>query len=88
VGSNPTARAQLKQLFVLKLRSYIIDIYNEMVHQVTWPTWKELQNNTILVVVASLLISLVIFAMDFVFGITGEEGSLWKGVLGFIYGSF
>lgn len=59
-----------------------------MVHQVTWPTWKELQNNTILVVVASLLISLVIFAMDFTFGITGEEGALWKGVLGFIYGSF
>jgi hypothetical protein len=26
--------------------------------------------------------------MDFTFGITGEEGSLWKGVLGFIYGSF
>jgi preprotein translocase subunit SecE len=59
-----------------------------MVHQVTWPTWKELQNNTILVVVASLLISLVIFAMDFTFGITGEEDSFWKGVLGFIYGSF
>jgi len=59
-----------------------------MVHQVTWPTWKELQNNTILVVVASVLISLVIFAMDFTFGITGEENSFWKGVLGFIYGSF
>jgi len=36
-------------------------------------TWQELQNNTILVVVASILISLTIFAMDFLFGISGEE---------------
>jgi preprotein translocase subunit SecE len=59
-----------------------------MVHNVTWPTWLELQNNTILVVVASVLIALIIFLMDFVFGIAGEPDSVWKGVLGFIYGSF
>jgi hypothetical protein len=41
-----------------------------------------------LVVVASVLIALLIFAMDYAFGISGEEGSLWKGLLGFIYGSF
>jgi preprotein translocase subunit SecE len=56
-----------------------------MVNHVTWPTWKELQNNTILVVVASILISLLIFAMDYAFGITGEKESLWRGLLGFIY---
>ena len=71
-----------------KVTAYVKDSIHELTEKVTWPTWKELQNNTILVVVASLLISLVIFAMDFTFGITGEEGSLWKGVLGFIYGSF
>ena len=59
-----------------------------MVHNVTWPTWKELQNNTILVVVASVFIALLIFSMDYAFGISGEDGSLWKGLLGFIYGSF
>ena len=42
-----------------------------MVHNVTWPTWKELQSNTIIVVVASVLISLFIFVMDFGFGIVG-----------------
>ena len=59
-----------------------------MVHNVTWPTWQELQNNTILGVVASILISLTIFAMDFLFGISGEEDAMWKGLIGFIYGIF
>ena len=59
-----------------------------MVHNVTWPTWQELQNNTILVVVASILISLTIFSMDFLFGISGEEDAMWKGLIGFIYGIF
>jgi len=59
-----------------------------MVHNVTWPTWQELQNNTILVVVASILISLTIFAMDFLFGISGDEDAMWKGLIGFIYGIF
>ena len=59
-----------------------------MVHNVTWPTWQELQNNTILVVVASILISLTIFSMDFLFGISGEEDAIWKGLIGFIYGIF
>jgi preprotein translocase subunit SecE len=59
-----------------------------MAHNVTWPTWQELQNNTILVVVASILISLTIFSMDFLFGISGEEDAIWKGLIGFIYGIF
>jgi hypothetical protein len=39
-------------------------------------------------VVASILISLTIFAMDFLFGISGEEDATWKGLIGFIYGIF
>jgi preprotein translocase subunit SecE len=73
---------------VSKIRTYFQETYHEMVHNVTWPTWKELQNNTILVVVASVFIALLIFSMDYAFGISGEDGSLWKGLLGFIYGSF
>jgi preprotein translocase subunit SecE len=68
-----------------KIKEYIGETVTEMVHRVTWPTWKELQSNTIIVVFASVLISLIIFIMDFVFGITGDSGSFWKGVLGFIY---
>lgn len=71
-----------------KVKEYINETVTEMVHRVTWPTWKELQSNTIIVVVASVMIALIIFAMDFVFGITGDKNSFWKGVLGFIYKMF
>jgi preprotein translocase subunit SecE len=59
-----------------------------MVHNVTWPTWKELQSNTIIVVVASVIFALLIFVMDFVFGISGDDKGFWKGALGFIYNLF
>ena len=68
-----------------KIKEYFSETATEMVHRVTWPTWKELQSNTIIVVVASVLIALTIFVMDFAFGITGDSESAWKGLLGFIY---
>jgi preprotein translocase subunit SecE len=68
-----------------KIRTYVIDTYEELVERVTWPTWKELQNNTIIVVVSIVLFSLVVFAMDFTFGITGNKDDFWRGLLGFIY---
>ena len=71
-----------------KVKEYINETVTEMVHRVTWPTWKELQSNTIIVVVASVIISLIIFVMDFAFGITGDKDSTWKGVLGLIYKMF
>lgn len=71
-----------------KVKEYINETVTEMVHRVTWPTWKELQSNTIIVVVASVIISLIIFVMDFGFGITGDKDSVWKGVLGMIYKMF
>lgn len=68
-----------------KVKEYISETVTEMTERVTWPTWKELQSNTIIVVVASVLIALTIFGMDLVFGITGDTESTWKGLLGFIY---
>lgn len=68
-----------------KVKEYINETVVEMVHRVSWPTWKELQSNTIIVVIASVLISLIIFGMDFVFGINGAKDSIWDGLLGFIY---
>jgi preprotein translocase subunit SecE len=38
--------------------------YDEMMHKVTWPTWGELQNSAVVVLIASLIIALVILAMD------------------------
>lgn len=47
-----------------KVKEYVLASYNELVNKVTWPTMSELQSSTILVLVASLIIALVIFAMD------------------------
>jgi len=41
--------------------------YDELMHKVSWPTWQELQGSAIVVSVASLIIALVVFAMDEVF---------------------
>jgi preprotein translocase subunit SecE len=50
-----------------KVKAYIQDSYNELVHKVSWPTWAELQSSAIVVLVASLIIGLMVFGMDSVF---------------------
>ncbi|MEL7220961.1 MAG: preprotein translocase subunit SecE [Bacteroidota bacterium] len=47
-----------------KIRLYIKESYNELVHKVTWPSWSSLQSNTILVIVASIIFALLILVMD------------------------
>ena len=37
-----------------------------MTKKVAWPTWDKLQNSAIVVMVASAIFALVIFAIDFV----------------------
>ncbi|MFT4534162.1 MAG: preprotein translocase subunit SecE [Saprospiraceae bacterium] len=43
---------------------YIKESYNELVHNVTWPTWSELTSNAVLVIVASIIFALVVFGLD------------------------
>ncbi|MFH1297766.1 MAG: preprotein translocase subunit SecE [Bacteroidota bacterium] len=50
-----------------KLVTYVKECYDELVHKASWPSWKELQSSAIVVSVASLIIALVVFAMDEVF---------------------
>lgn len=47
-----------------KFGGYIQSAYDELVHKVTWPTWDELQQTTIIVIVALIITTLVIFGMD------------------------
>ena len=47
-----------------KIVQYIKESYTEMVGHVTWPTWNELQSSAVVVLIASVIISLMIFAMD------------------------
>ena len=62
----------------MKLIIYLQEAYDELVHKVTWPTWKELQSSALVVMVASFIISLVIFAMDLSF----------RNIMDFTYGLF
>ncbi len=48
-----------------KFGGYIQEAYDELVHKVTWPSWDELQQTTIIVLVSLVIITLVIFGMDF-----------------------
>lgn len=50
-----------------KFGSYLKEAYSELMYKVSWPSWEELQNSTIIVMIASLLIGLIIFLIDKVF---------------------
>lgn len=62
----------------MKMIIYLQDAYEELVHKVTWPTWKELQSSALVVMVASFIISLIIFVMD----------KSFETIMKFIYGLF
>ncbi len=49
------------------ITAYIREAYDELMHKVTWPTWKELQSSALVVMVASFIIALIIFVMDISF---------------------
>ena len=49
-----------------KFGNYIQEAYDELIHKVTWPSWEELQQTTVIVLIALGLVTAVIFGMDFV----------------------
>jgi preprotein translocase subunit SecE len=49
---------------MMRIVIYLKEAYNELVHKVTWPTVKELQNSALVVMVASLIFALIVFSMD------------------------
>ena len=50
-----------------KIFEYIKESYNELVYKVSWPTRAELSNSAVVVMFASLIISVVIFVIDMSF---------------------
>ena len=47
-----------------KIGNFCKESYNELVHKVSWPTMSELRSSAGVVLIASLLIALLVFAMD------------------------
>lgn len=48
-----------------KFINYLKESYAAMTKKVSWPTWDKLQNSAIVVMVASVIFAVVVFAIDF-----------------------
>jgi preprotein translocase subunit SecE len=63
-----------------KVRLYFVEAYDELVNKVTWPTWAELQESSVIVLISALIISLIVVFMDIVFKSGTQE--LYKIIIG------
>ena len=61
-----------------KIATYFRESYKELMEKVTWPTWSQLQQSTMIVIAATLVITGLIWVMDFI----------TSGGLKFIYNFF
>ena len=50
-----------------KFINFLKESYGELTKKVAWPSWDKLQSSAIVVMVASVIFAIVIFAMDFCF---------------------
>jgi len=62
----------------MKIKTYFQETWNELIHKVSWPTWSDLQNSAVVVMIGTVIISLIIFAMDLSF----------RNIMQMIYGLF
>ena len=49
-----------------KVATYFRESYKELLEKVSWPTWTQLQQSTLIVLVATLVITAIVWAMDLV----------------------
>ena len=47
-----------------KISAYFKDSYQELTERVTWPTWLQLQQSTLIVLVATVIITGIVWVMD------------------------
>ena len=62
----------------MKFVENLKESYNELVHKVSWPTRKELYKRAVLVLIASIILALIVWLMDFSF----------ESIMTFVYGLF
>jgi len=48
-----------------KISAYFKDSYKELMEKVTWPNWTQLQQSTTIVLVATAVITALVWVMDF-----------------------
>jgi preprotein translocase subunit SecE len=72
------AGGEKKNINMNKITTYFRESYRELLEKVTWPSWTQLQQSTVIVLVATVLITFVVWIMDF----------LSSSILHFIYSLF
>jgi preprotein translocase subunit SecE len=48
-----------------KIATYFKESYRELLERVTWPSWQQLQQSTVIVLVATVIITAMVWVMDF-----------------------
>jgi len=48
-----------------KVSAYFKESYRELLEKVTWPTWQQLQQSTMIVLIATIIITSIVWVMDF-----------------------
>ena len=48
-----------------KVTTYFKESYRELVEKVTWPNWMQLQQSTVIVLAATVIITAMVWIMDF-----------------------
>ena len=51
-----------------KIATYFRESFKELTEKVSWPTWPQLQQSTMIVLAATLVITFIVLGMDFVAG--------------------
>ena len=67
VGSSSLSFRAKRKIMFKKFIKYCRDSYEELAHKTTWPSRRELTHSSVVVLVASMIIAIVVFAMDEVF---------------------
>ncbi len=47
-----------------KVATYFSESYKELMEKVSWPTWTQLQQSTVIVLIATIIITAVVWVMD------------------------
>jgi len=51
-----------------KLRNMWNRSYDELLNKVTWPTWEELRESAVIVLISSVIFALVVWGVDYGLG--------------------
>jgi preprotein translocase subunit SecE len=49
-----------------KVATYFKESYREMLEKVSWPSWTQLQQSTVIVLSATVIITAIVWAMDLI----------------------